>query len=172
MSDILQQLSAALAGRYVLERELGRGGMATVFLAQDLRHDRPVALKVLHPELAQALGAERFLREIKRAARLQHPNILSVHDSGEAAGQFWFTMPYSRGEPAPAAQPRPAAPAGGRAPLAREAAKRSIAAPHGLPRDIKPGTSCSRRPALGLDFGISRLWVPPAGGAPHRNGIL
>ena len=93
MTDILPQLSAALAGRYMLQRELGRGGMATVYLAHDLRHDRPVALKVLHPELAQSLGAERFLREIKLAARLQHPNILSVHDSGEAAGHFWFTMP-------------------------------------------------------------------------------
>ena len=72
--------------------------MATVFLAQDLRHDRPVALKVLHPDLAHALGPERFQREIKLAARLQHPHILTVHDSGEAAGQLWFTMPFVEGE--------------------------------------------------------------------------
>src|SRR5215204_4873143 len=72
--------------------------MATVFLAQDLRHDRPVALKVLHPELAATLGPERFQREIKLAARLQHPHILTVHDSGEAAGQLWYTMPFVRGE--------------------------------------------------------------------------
>ena len=72
--------------------------MATVYLARDLRHDRPVALKVLHPELAHALGPERFIREIKLAARLQHPHILPVHDSGEAAGQLWFTMPYVEGE--------------------------------------------------------------------------
>ncbi|HET6795602.1 MAG TPA: protein kinase, partial [Gemmatimonadales bacterium] len=91
-------LADALRDRYVLERELGRGGMATVYLAHDLRHDRPVALKVLHPELARALGSERFLREIKLAARLQHPPILSVHDSGETAGLFWFTMPYVEGE--------------------------------------------------------------------------
>jgi serine/threonine-protein kinase len=91
-------LSAALADRYVIERELGRGGMATVYLAHDLRHDRPVALKVLHPELAATLGPERFQREIKLAARLQHPHILGVYDSGEAAGQLWFTMPYVDGE--------------------------------------------------------------------------
>jgi eukaryotic-like serine/threonine-protein kinase len=82
----------------VLERELGRGGMATVYLARDLRHDRPVALKVLHPELAHALGPERFIREIRLAARLDHPHILSVHDSGETAGRLWFTMPYVEGE--------------------------------------------------------------------------
>jgi eukaryotic-like serine/threonine-protein kinase len=82
----------------VLEKELGRGGMATVYLAHDLRHDRPVALKVLHQELAAALGPERFLREIRTTARLQHPHILPVLDSGEALGQLWYTMPYVRGE--------------------------------------------------------------------------
>jgi serine/threonine-protein kinase len=92
------RLRTTLADRYRLERELGRGGMATVYLAHDLKHDRPVALKVLHPELATALGPERFQREIKLAARLQHPHILSVHDSGEAAGQLWFTMPFVEGE--------------------------------------------------------------------------
>src|SRR5206468_5979241 len=80
------------------ERELGRGGMATVYLAHDLKHDRPVALKVLPTELAAVLGPDRFQREIMLAARLQHPHILSVHDSGEAAGQLWFTMPYVEGE--------------------------------------------------------------------------
>lgn len=92
------QFADALRDRYVVERELGRGGMATVFLAHDLRHGRPVALKVLHPELAATLGPERFLREIKLAARLQHPHILSVYDSGEAAGHLWYTMPYVEGE--------------------------------------------------------------------------
>lgn len=72
--------------------------MARVFLVHDLRHDRPVALKVLHPELAATLGPERFQREIKLAARLQHPHILSVHDSGETDGQLWFTMPFVEGE--------------------------------------------------------------------------
>jgi tetratricopeptide (TPR) repeat protein len=96
-SDIAA-LTAALSDRYALERELGRGGMATVHLAHDLKHDRPVALKVLHPELAATLGPERFQREIHFAARLQHPHILTVLDSGEAAGRLWFTMPYVEGE--------------------------------------------------------------------------
>src|SRR5688572_16048881 len=72
--------------------------MATVFLAHDIRHDRPVALKVLHAELAATLGPERFQREIRMAARLQHPHILTVHDSGDADGQLWFTMPFVEGE--------------------------------------------------------------------------
>ena len=98
LSETLESLKAALADRYVLERELGRGGMATVYLAQDLKHGRPVALKVLHPEIAAGLGTERFLREIRLTARLQHPHILPVFDSGAAAGQPWYTMPYVRGE--------------------------------------------------------------------------
>ncbi len=93
------QLQAALGATYTLERELGRGGMATVFLAQDAKHGRPVALKVLHPELAASLGPERFRREITLAAKLQHPHILTVLDSGETAtGDLWFTMPYVEGE--------------------------------------------------------------------------
>jgi eukaryotic-like serine/threonine-protein kinase len=91
-------LTAALADRYRVERELGRGGMATVYLAHDLRHDRPVALKVLLPELAASLGPDRFLQEIRIAARLRHPHILPVHDSGEAASRLWYTMPYVEGE--------------------------------------------------------------------------
>jgi TolB-like protein/Flp pilus assembly protein TadD len=95
-------LESALAGRYTLERELGRGGMATVYLARDLRHDRPVALKVLRPELADTLGPERFQREIQLAARLQHPHILTVLDSGDtgpgAGARLWFTMPFVEGE--------------------------------------------------------------------------
>jgi hypothetical protein len=91
-------LADALRDRYRLEHELGRGGMATVYLARDLKHDRQVALKVLRAELAQALGPERFLREIRLAAQLQHPHILPLHDSGEAAGLLWYTTPYVRGE--------------------------------------------------------------------------
>jgi serine/threonine-protein kinase len=94
----LPALAEALQDRYTLERELGRGGMATVYLATDIKHKRSVALKVLRPELAQTLGPERFKREIELAARLQHPHILSVHDSGETAGQLWFTMPFVEGE--------------------------------------------------------------------------
>ena len=92
------RLQSGLADRYQLERELGQGGMATVYLARDLRHERLVALKVLRPDLAAALGPERFVREIRTAARLEHPHILSVHDSGEAAGLLWYTMPYVEGE--------------------------------------------------------------------------
>ena len=98
LANIPSPLAAALRDRYTLERELGRGGMATVYLARDLKHDRPVALKVLLPEPAASLGPDRFQREIKLAARLQHPHLLTVHDSGEAAGQLWFTMPYVEGE--------------------------------------------------------------------------
>ncbi len=98
MADLKNELSTALADRYLMERELGRGGMATVYLARDLKHDRPVALKVLHPELAATLGPERFQREIRLAARLQHPHILTVLDSGESAGRLWFTMPFIEGE--------------------------------------------------------------------------
>jgi len=92
------RLSAALEGRYVVERELGEGGMATVYLAQDVRHDRQVALKVLRPELAAILGAERFLAEIRTTANLQHPHILPLHDSGEADGTVFYVMPYVEGE--------------------------------------------------------------------------
>ncbi|HYT72420.1 MAG TPA: protein kinase, partial [Gemmatimonadales bacterium] len=85
-AGLLETLGTALAGQYAVEREVGRGGMATVFLAQDLKHRRQVAIKVLHAELASALGAERFLKEIETAARLQHPHILPLYDSGSAAG--------------------------------------------------------------------------------------
>jgi TolB-like protein/Flp pilus assembly protein TadD len=96
--DQLVALVDALAGRYAVERELGRGGMATVYLARDLRHDRPVALKVMHAELARSLGPDRFLREIRVTGRLDHPHILPVLDSGVAAGLLWYTMPYVHGE--------------------------------------------------------------------------
>jgi TolB-like protein/tetratricopeptide (TPR) repeat protein len=96
--SVASPLAEALHDRYVFERELGRGGMATVYLARDLRHGRSIALKVLHPELAHALGPERFLREIRTTAGLDHPHILPVFDSGEAAGFLWYTMPYVDGE--------------------------------------------------------------------------
>src|SRR6185503_12815842 len=87
-----------LADRYRLEREVGQGGMATVYLAHDLRHDRKVALKVLRPELSAILGATRFLAEIKTTANLQHPHILSLFDSGEADGLVFYVMPFVEGE--------------------------------------------------------------------------
>ena len=94
----MERLTAALADRYRIDRELGQGGMATVYLAQDVRHERKVALKVLHPELAAVLGAERFLAEIKTTALLQHPNILQLFDSGSADGLLYYVMPYVEGE--------------------------------------------------------------------------
>jgi serine/threonine-protein kinase len=94
----LDRLTSALADRYALERELGQGGMATVYLARDLRHDRPVALKVLRPELSAILGVDRFLSEIKTTANLQHPHILPLHDSGEADGLVFYVMPFVDGE--------------------------------------------------------------------------
>ena len=98
MSDAVARLNVALEGRYAIERELGEGGMATVYLADDLRHERKVALKVLKPELAVVVGAERFLAEIKTTANLTHPHILPLHDSGEADGFLFYVMPYVEGE--------------------------------------------------------------------------
>ncbi|MEE8361880.1 MAG: serine/threonine-protein kinase, partial [Gemmatimonadales bacterium] len=98
MASSLEDLRDALAGRYEIERELGHGGMAIVYLATDLRHHRQVAIKVLRPEFAAALGPERFLREIDIVARLTHPHILPLHDSGEAAGFLYFVMPRMEGE--------------------------------------------------------------------------
>ncbi len=98
MSDATSRLNAALEGRYAIERELGEGGMATVYLADDLKHQRKVALKVLKPELAALVGAERFLAEIKTTANLQHPHILPLFDSGEADGFLFYVMPYVEGE--------------------------------------------------------------------------
>jgi formylglycine-generating enzyme required for sulfatase activity/dienelactone hydrolase len=150
----------ALRERYLLERELGRGGMATVYLARDLKHDRLVALKVLHPELA-TVGLERFQREIHFAARLQHPHVLSVYDSGEAAGRLWFTMPFVEGESLRERLRRE-----GQLPIdvalrvAREAAEAlGYAHEHGvLHRDIKPENimlTGDGNTAV-ADFGIAR----------------
>src|SRR5918995_7267420 len=98
MTAAAQRLSAALAGRYRIERELGAGGMATVYLAHDARHDRKVAIKVLRPELSAVIGAERFLREIRTIANLQHPHILGLIDSGEVHGTAYYVMPFVEGE--------------------------------------------------------------------------
>ncbi len=160
-SAIPDSLTEALTGRYVLERELGRGGMATVYLAQDLRHKRRVALKVLDPELGAVVGVERFRREIEMAAELQHPHVLPVFDSGEAGGGcVWYTMPYVEGESLRDRLHRQ-----GRLPipealrLAREVAEAvDYAHRRGvIHRDIKPGNILlSEGHALVADFGIAR----------------
>jgi len=90
----LERLNTALEGRYTIQRELGSGGMATVYLAEDLKHNRKVAVKVLRPELAVSLGAERFLREIAITSQLNHPNILTLIDSGAVDGTLYYVMPY------------------------------------------------------------------------------
>src|SRR4249919_3702657 len=98
MSNAEARLSAAIIDRYRLERELGQGGMATVYLAEDLKHSRKVAIKVLHPELSAVIGGDRFLSEIKVTANLQHPHILGLIDSGAADGLLYYVMPYVAGE--------------------------------------------------------------------------
>src|SRR6476620_7560591 len=96
--DAAARLASALGDRYRIERELGQGGMATVYLAHDLKHDRRVAVKVLKPELAAVLGADRFVVEIRTTAALQHPHILPLFDSGSAGGFLFYVMPYVEGE--------------------------------------------------------------------------
>src|SRR5689334_23632042 len=98
VTEVLSRLATTLADRYRIERELGTGGMATVYLAHDLRHDRDVAIKALHPDLGAALGTERFLSEIRTTARLQHPHILPLLDSGAADGLLYYVMPVVTGE--------------------------------------------------------------------------
>ena len=98
MADTFEQLSAALGARYKLQRELGQGGMAKVYLAQDLKYQRAVAVKVLLPELAESVGAARFLQEIQIAARLHHPHILPLYDSDEVEKFLYYVMPYMEGE--------------------------------------------------------------------------
>jgi eukaryotic-like serine/threonine-protein kinase len=166
VADLRTALQAALGDRYRLDRELGRGGMATVYLGQDLRHDRPVALKVLHPELAASLGPERFQREIRMAARLQHPHILSIHDSGEVAGDasnppiLWFAMPFVEGESLRDRLKRERQlPLDDAVQIGREAADAlEYAHRHGIiHRDIKPeNILLSGDHALVADFGIAR----------------
>ena len=171
--DLLEQLQTALAERYRIERELGRGGMATVYLAEDLKHGRRVALKVLRPELGPALGAERFQREIETASRLQHPHILTLHDSGEAAGLLYYAMPYVEGESLRARLTREVQlDATGASGIAGEVAD-ALACAHAagvLHRDIKPeNILLTGGHAVVADFGIARA-IDAAGSRPaHRD---
>ncbi len=167
MTDAVDRLSAALADRYQVDREIGRGGMATVYLAQDIKHDRRVALKVLHPHLASTLGPERFLREIQIAARLQHPHILPLFDSGEADTLLYYVMPFVDGESLRDRlnQVRQI-PIDEAVKIARDvAAALDYAHRHGVVhRDIKPeNVMLSEGEAIVTDFGIAKA-VSAAGG--------
>ena len=160
MSDpAIDRLTAALADRYTIERELGAGGMATVYLAHDIRHNRKVALKVLKPELAAVVGASRFLREVEVTANLQHPHILPLFESGEADGFLYYVMPFVEGE---SLRQRLA-----RGPLEQAEAARlmhdvadALAYAHSrgvVHRDIKPdNVMVSGRHAVVMDFGVAR----------------
>ncbi len=164
----MERLAAALRDRYRIERELGAGGMATVYLAHDLKHERDVAIKVLHPELAAALGGERFLSEIKTTAKLQHPHILPLLDSGEADGLLYYVMPYVTGETLRARLERERQlPIDDALRIAREVAD-ALGSAHALGivhRDIKPENILLQGGhALVADFGIA-LAVQQAGGA-------
>ena len=167
MSTVAARLTAALADRYRVDRELGAGGMATVYLARDLKHDRDVAIKVLHPDLGAALGGERFLSEIRTTARLQHPHILPLLDSGDADGLLFYVMPLVTGETLRTRLERERQlPVDDAVRIAREVAD-ALDYAHGLGvihRDIKPENILLQDGhALVADFGIA-LAVQSAGG--------
>lgn len=174
MTDVVASLAAALAGRYTIERELGHGGMATVYLARDVKHDRAVAVKVLHPELSHAVTAARFLREIRIAARLQSPHVLPLFDSGEANGLLYYVMPYVDGPSLRDLLARQGA-------LAPSEAMRLLrdivdglahAHRHGVVhRDIKPdNVMIAERHAIVVDFGVAKA-VSDAASAHQLTGI-
>ena len=167
MPDTFDRLKAALADRYAIQEELGAGGMATVYLAHDVKHDRKVAVKVLRPELAAALGPERFLREIKIAANLTHPHILPLHDSGEADGFLYYVMPYVEGESLRERLTREKQlPLNDAVRIAREVAD-ALGSAHShdvIHRDIKPeNILLEEGHAVVADFGIARA-ISAAGG--------
>ena len=158
--ELLEQLTAALGDRYRVERELGQGGMAVVFLAEDLKHRRRVAIKLLKPELSAALGSERFLREIEIAATLQHPHILPLYDSGQAGGLLYYVMPFAEGESLRQRLAREQQlPLDAALQITREVGSAlQYAHEHGVVhRDIKPeNIMLSGGQAVVADFGIAR----------------
>ena len=176
VSDLGDQLNTALAGRYRIERELGRGGMATVFIADDVRHRRKVAIKVLHPELAATLGAERFLREIEIAAGLSHPHILPLYDSGAAEGVLYYVMPYIEGESLRQRLRREKQlPVADALRIARETAD-ALSYSHRrgvVHRDIKPeNILMSDQHAVVADFGIARAVLVAGGETLTATGVV
>jgi serine/threonine-protein kinase len=175
VSDLVSQLTSALADRYRIERELGQGGMATVYLGHDLKHDRDVAIKVLHPDLGAALGGERFLTEIRTTARLQHPHILPLLDSGAADSFLYYVMPYVSGETLRARLERERQlPIEDALRIAREVAD-ALGAAHALGiihRDIKPENILLQGGhALVADFGIALAVQHAAGQRMTQTGL-
>ncbi len=175
MPDPIPRLNAALEGRYHIERELGAGGMATVYLADDLRHERKVAIKVLKPELAAVIGAERFLSEIKTTANLQHPNILPLFDSGEAGGFLFYVMPYIEGETLrDRLDSEKQLPVEEAVRVASDVAE-ALHAAHDqgvIHRDIKPANILlSRGRPLVADFGIALAVSTAGGGRLTQSGM-
>jgi serine/threonine-protein kinase len=170
-----ETLRAALAGRYEVERELGQGGMATVYLARDLKHHRQVAIKVVRPDVAAALGSDRFLREIDTASSLTHPNILPLHDSGEAGGFLYFVMPFVEGESLRSRLEREKQlPLDEALQIAREVAD-ALAYAHGhgiVHRDIKPANILLESGhAVVADFGIARAVSAASGDTLTETGM-
>ena len=167
MGEWFDQLRAAMADRYTLERELGAGGMATVYLAHDGRHNRKVAIKSMQPDLAALIGAERFLKEIETTANLQHPNILPLFDSGRVEGTVFYVMPYVQGESLRSRLNRETQlPIADALRIAAEiAAGLDYAHRHGvIHRDVKPDNVLLHDGrALVADFGIALAWS-------HRDG--
>jgi tRNA A-37 threonylcarbamoyl transferase component Bud32/TolB-like protein len=167
MADVMDRLQRAVGDRYAIEREVGRGGMATVYLARDLKHERHVAIKVFHPELAQVLGSERFLREVKVTAQLHHPHILPLYDSGNADGLLYYVMPYVEGESLRDRLERERQlPLEDALQISREVAE-ALAYAHShdvIHRDIKPeNILLESGHAVVADFGIARA-ITVAGG--------
>jgi serine/threonine protein kinase len=175
MTAIPEQLRSALAGRYALERELGRGGMATVYLARDAKHRRPVAVKVFREDVAVSIGAERFLREIEIAAQLQHPGILTLIDSGQADGFLFYVMPYVAGDNLRALMDRAGViePPRVLALLTEVADALDYAHRLGIVhRDIKPeNILLSEGHAVIADFGIARAVITATGPRLTRTGV-
>jgi serine/threonine protein kinase len=163
------RIASALAGRYALEGEIGQGGMATVYLAHDVKHDRRVALKVLQPEVASLLGSDRFLQEIRIAAQLQHPNILTLHESGDAGGFLYYAMPFVDGESLRDLLQRTGPVDLGTALSISAEVADALSYAHRMGiihRDIKPGNILlSEGHAVVADFGIAKA-VSTAGGEP------
>ena len=174
--SVLYRLRAALADSYDVERELGRGGMAVVYLAQDVKHDRPVTLKVLRPELAASIGAERFLRELEISAKLNHPGILTLIDSGTADGLPYYVMPFAEGESLRDRLNREKQlPLEDALRITGEVAE-ALSSAHGegvVHHDLKPENMLPHDgPAVATDFGIAHA-VTTAGGTPvTESGIV